>query len=59
MGIGLYGAGDICTRTSVFVGVFMLGRGGFEGDGSGFGAGRRTGPGVSGGMVGILKYLDS
>ena len=46
-GTGMYGAGDICTKASVFVGVRMLGCG-FFGDGMGVGAGPMFGPGVIG-----------
>jgi hypothetical protein len=55
----MYGAGDICTKISVRVGVFMLGRGAFVGDGSGRGPGMRPGPGVGGCIAGILKLLGS
>jgi hypothetical protein len=53
-GIGMYGAGEMCTNTSVREPVRMLGLGRFVGDGKGVGAGARSGPGVVGFRSGIL-----
>ena len=52
--MGMYGGGDMCTRSSVRVFVFMLGCAIFGSARIGRGAGMSVGPGVIGFSMGIL-----
>lgn len=55
-GTGMYGGGDMCTKSSVRDLVFMLGCISFGSARIGRGAGLSSGPGVIGFSAGILLY---